>query len=125
MGCNCKNMPIQDNQYKDAPQQAPYIMGADQPSVEEIQLSSKEYRRELIGRILEFDMCLVARVKEAHYLLDIDSKEVPIVQGVVGGKAYSWNMNRLKDQPTQVLINMYTFISNTDEILKEDPRLLS
>lgn len=46
--------PIQDNQYKEAPQQAPYLV-SQTINIEEIKQSLSEYHRQLIDRVLHLD----------------------------------------------------------------------
>lgn len=56
MGCNCNSMPqpIQDNQYKEAPQQAPYLV-SQSINIEEIKQSLSEYHKVLIDSVLYLD----------------------------------------------------------------------
>lgn len=97
-------------QHIEAVHQAPFTLGGEQASIEALRQDVKEHRQSLIQRLTSFNMMYPKMVKECHFLLTEDKTE--------------WNIKLLETQPTQVLSNMFTLISNIEEIYLEDPRLL-
>lgn len=97
-------------QYKDAPLSPPLPMSDGKSDIETLRQDAKEHRQTLLDRLISFDMMYVNMVRETHFLLNETKTE--------------WNIKLLNTQPTQVLSNLFTLVSNTEEIYLDDPRLL-
>lgn len=104
-----------DNQYKEAPQQPPFTLGADTPSKEDIQQSLKEYHESLVHRVMEHNPEESYWAAIASHLIEDDGSKPPI---------YYWLKHKVETQPTFLLRNIDTVLSNREDIIKEDPRLL-
>lgn len=101
-----------DNQYKDAPQSAPLIL-SENSNIDTIRQDLKEYHSSLVSRVLSHDPYLVAKKNNpAIHLVEEEA-----------GTPY-WIKDKVDSQPTSLLRNIDAILSNTEDILKENAKLL-
>jgi len=101
-------MEIKDNQYKEAPSGPPvFLAPADAPDRDALEA----YRHGLMERVCNLDPEIGLTIRKD--LIEFDEQQTAV-----------WSLDRIQDQPTDCLRDLIVRVENTEDILKEDPRLL-
>jgi len=103
---------IKDNQYIDVPTQAPYQLGGEQMSREALQEAVRAGHKAVASRVMGHDPALAMQFNIGTHLIE------------QGDEGFFWIKDKVTDQPYQTLRDIDTLLSNTEQILKENPRLL-
>lgn len=102
-----------ENLYRDAPISAPFNTSAGHYNMEEIRKHTKEYIEYLLERVSNLDPEVAYRYNIMPHLVEFDEEQIA-----------SWNFDKIQDLPKDTLRDLATLVENTENILRENPKLL-